>query len=774
MNIVSKFKSSLLLLFVFLSIAGWTSAQTLISSRSTWKYQDNGSNQGTSWRQSSFSDSTWKSGAAQFGYGEGDEATTVAYGPDPNNRYVTTYFRKTINVSNPSAISGLTIRLNRDDGAVVYLNGTEVVRSNMPSGTISYTTKASTSASPENTWINYPINNTLVTGNNTIAVEVHQSSVSSTDLSFDLELTGQSSSGSSSVTRGPYLQLATPTSVYVRWRTSSANNSAVRFGLSTGSLTSLVSSITSVTDHSIRLTGLQPATKYFYSVGTTTSILAGGDSTHFFITPPLKNVAQATRIWVVGDSGTANSDAQAVRDGYSAFNGSKYTNLWLMLGDNAYDSGTDSEYQAAVFNMFRTMLRQSPLWPTIGNHDALSSDSPTQSGPYFNMFTLPKNGEAGGLSSGTEAYYSFDYGNIHFICLDSHDTSRSPTGAMLTWLKNDLAATNSDWIIAFWHHPPYSKGSHDSDTDTRETEMRKNALPILEAAGVDLVLSGHSHSYERSFLIDGHYGTSNTFLQSMKVDGGSGRENGSGAYTKPSSGNAGREGAVYTVAGSSGSTAGGPLNHPAMYISFNLLGSVVLDVNGNRLDLKFLDKTGTVRDFFTMKKGTSPGGTTTTLIPFGATWKYLDNGSNQGTAWRSRTFTDTSWKSGAAELGYGDGDEATVVSYGPNASSKYVTTYFRRAFSVSDTSSLGTLRLRLNRDDGAVVYLNGTEVYRTSMPGGTISYSTLAIGSSATVETTFSPNLLVNGSNVVAVEIHQSSRTSSDISFNLELTANQN
>ena len=151
------------------------------------------------------------------------------------------------------------------------------------------------------------------------------------------------------------------------------------------------------------------------------------------------------------------------------------------------------------------------------------------------------------------------------------------------------------------------------------SEMRENALPILEAAGVDLVLSGHSHSYERSFLIDGHYGLSSTFTAGMKKDGGSGREAGTGVYHKPTAGPAPHDGAVYAVAGSSGQIGGGPLNHPAMYVSLNVLGSMVIDVVNDRLDAKFIDNspTGTVRDYFTIVKGplpsTAPTITTATL-----------------------------------------------------------------------------------------------------------------------------------------------------------------
>jgi hypothetical protein len=134
-------------------------------------------------------------------------------------------------------------------------------------------------------------------------------------------------------------------------------------------------------------------------------------------------------------------------------------------------------------------------------------------------------------------------------------------------------------------------------------DMRQNALPILEAAGVDLVLTGHSHSYERSMLIDGHYGISTTFHDSMKVDSGDGRPNGDGPYGKIVPGTTPHSGAVYIVAGSSGHIeAGGTLNHPVMISSLLEVGSLVLDVEGYRLDARFIDSAGVVRDSFTILK----------------------------------------------------------------------------------------------------------------------------------------------------------------------------
>ena len=402
--------------------------------------------------------------------------------------------------------------------------------------------------------------------------------------------------------RGPYLQTPTSSSMVLKWRTDVATDSVVAYGDAQDNLTDTASSGTLTTEHEITVTGLTADTRYYYSVGSSAGPLSGGDSGHFFTTAPTPGTARPTRVWVIGDSGTADANARAVRDAYKATTGTTVTDLWLMLGDNAYPDGTDSQFQTAVFDTYPELLRKIPLWPTLGNHDGHSADSASQTGPYYDIFSLPKNGEAGGLPSGTEAYYSFDYGNIHFVNLESYDTDRSPGGAMMTWLANDLAANNKEWVIAFWHHPPYTKGSHNSDTEGALIDMRQNALPILESHGVDLVMSGHSHSYERSHLLDGHYGTSDTLTGTMTLDLGGGSETGAGGYEKPAGGT--NAGAIYAVAGSSGKTSStGNLDHPAMFVSLRSLGSMILEVNGNRLDVQFIDESGNVDDNFTITKG---------------------------------------------------------------------------------------------------------------------------------------------------------------------------
>jgi len=665
---------------------------TLVPTGASWKYLDNGSDQGTAWRASSFDDSSWPAGLAQLGYGDGDEATTLGFGPDANNKFITSYFRRAFNVTNASLFTTVTLRLLRDDGAVVYLNGVEVWRTNMPTGTIGHLTTASVAiaGADETTFVQTTINpSLLVNGTNVLAVELHQSGGTSSDISFDLQLIG--SDNSASVTRGPYLQIGTPNSTVVRWRTNTATNSRVSIGTTQGSLTSNFDNATSTTEHEVVVSGLSPATKYFYSVGSTTQALAGNDSNHFFVTSPTAGTSSPTRIWVLGDSGTANASAQAVRNAYLTFTGTVHTNFWLMLGDNAYENGTDSEYQAAVFDMYPTILRQSVLWPTIGNHDTAQSSNPPAGLPYFAMFTLPANAEAGGMASGTEKYYSFDYANIHFICLDSMTSDRSSTGAMANWLRADLASTTRQWTIAFWHHPPYTKGSHDSDTEQNLVEMRQTFLPILEDGGVDLVLAGHSHSYERSFLIDGHYGTSSTFTNAMKKDGGSGRPNETGAYNKATLGAGAHEGAVYAVAGSSGQISGGTLNHPAMFISLNNLGSMVFDVNGNILDAKFLRENGAIADSFRIVKGVAGPATpaaptnlvATTFSTTQINLSWTDNSSDE-TGFRIERCTGAGCTNFAqvAEVG---SNVTTFANTGLTKNTTY--TYRVRAFNAGGNSA---------------------------------------------------------------------------------------
>ena len=448
------------------------------------------------------------------------------------------------------------------------------------------------------------------------------------------------------ITRGPYLQVGTPSSIIVRWQTDVSTSGRVWYGTDPANLGAFINSGVTGNDHAVTISGLTPDTRYFYAIGTTSIAIASGATYKFVTSPPAGN-SKPTRVWVIGDAGTGTSSQTAVRDAYTTFNGTRETDLWLVLGDNAYNSGTEAEYQAKHFAIYPNSMRNTVSWYTLGNHDAGTGSVGAH--PYHTLFSFPTAAEAGGVASGTRSYYSFDYGNLHFISLDSQEADRTVGGAMRSWLQSDLQSNTRPWVIAFWHHPPYSKGTHDSDTEVQLVEMRANFLPLLEQHGVDLVLSGHSHVYERSYLIDGHYGTSGTFAPGMKLNGGSGRPAETGAYGKPSTGPAAHEGAVYVVAGSSGQTGSffPSAPHPAMFISLNTLGSMVLDVNGNRVDASFLRDDGVVADTFTLVKGTASGN-----VPPSVALSSPGNGStfaNGATISLTATATDSG---GIAQVAY--------------------------------------------------------------------------------------------------------------------------
>lgn len=410
------------------------------------------------------------------------------------------------------------------------------------------------------------------------------------------------------VLRGPYLNSGSETGMVLRWRTANSEVGLVKYGSSPTTLTQTATETSAKTNHEITLNGLQPNTTYFYAIGNDTSVYTTADSSYYFRTSPVADSRQKQRVWVIGDFGNGTQAQIDVKDAYVNNFSDMHTDLWLWMGDNAYNDGTDAEFQSYVFDIYPNELKNMVVWPCPGNHDYGSIDL-FGNGPYYDIFTLPKNAEAGGVRSGTEFYYSFDYGNVHYISINSEylPAIALANTSFTQWLKQDLAATNKDWIIAFWHQPPYSKGTHNSDETFSRMELtRQNVVPILEDYGVDLVLNGHSHGYERSYLLKGHFGKSDTFNpSSMILDGSNGNPNENNEYVKYTNGPEAGKGTVYCVVGSSGQKGDGtnPLNHPAMYISTeDYHGSLVMDIEGLTLHAKFIDKTGFVIDEFSIMK----------------------------------------------------------------------------------------------------------------------------------------------------------------------------
>jgi hypothetical protein len=397
--------------------------------------------------------------------------------------------------------------------------------------------------------------------------------------------------------RAPYLQMVTPDSATIVWKTWDETDGELRWGTSPDALDETIPSLGAM-QHSVQLDGLSPETRYYYAVYSGDTLLAG-DETHSIRTSPPHGSVRPLRMWVVGDSGTGLLAQMRVRDAFlEQTRGAP--DLFIHVGDMAYSDGEEQEFTSNFYRPYADILKNTPVWPAMGNHEGHTSDSATETGPYYDGYVLPRAGEVGGLPSGTEAYYSFDWGTVHFVVLDSHQSPRGTDDAMLTWMAEDIAATDQPWLIAFWHHPPYTKGSHDSDTEGSLIDMRENALPLLEAAGVDLVLGGHSHIYERSYLLDGGYSTPST--TEGILDDGDGHPDGDGAYAKSNGLNA-NEGAVYVVAGHGGTGVTQSGIHPLMQTWEVANGSVLLDLEGDVLHLRNIRQDGAITDEMVLMKG---------------------------------------------------------------------------------------------------------------------------------------------------------------------------
>jgi acid phosphatase type 7 len=410
---------------------------------------------------------------------------------------------------------------------------------------------------------------------------------------------------SAQIARQPYLQIVTPNSIVVRWDSDSSRVGTVYYGTSVASLIGIKSDTGGTKKHEITIAGLTSKQKYYYSV----TGASGGKSDQYFVTAPVAGTRQATRLWVISDFGQsfdASSDARRlVTVGvWKAFNNNSFAaDLVLSVGDQT-ESDWESQLQTNYFNQLQDVLKVTPLFTTIGNHDAGD-----QAVVYKASFTLPANAEAGGVASGVEDYYSFNYANIHVVVLCADGFDISPETA---WLKNDLAANKSDWLIALMHHPMHSAGDHKSDNDAFSTTERANWLPLLEDAGVDLILAGHNHVYERSYMLDNLTGKSTSLTAANKIDTALGRPEVDHAYRKvlgqP------HKGTIFINCESGGvSNNADDLRTPFPFTPVVVKGagnegSLVIDVNGStQMDVKFLcnalDSSGShIWDHFTIMK----------------------------------------------------------------------------------------------------------------------------------------------------------------------------
>ncbi len=409
---------------------------------------------------------------------------------------------------------------------------------------------------------------------------------------------------SAQVTRQPYLQIPTPTSVIISWQSGTGIPGNVYYGTSVSTLTeNIIESDYEEIYHDVEISGLTPSTKYFYSVDGPSK----GTEEQYFITAPSIGDNTPVRIWVIADFGQTNSDQNEQRletvAQWKSFNDNSYhADFVISLGDQTED---DSRYQLQhnFFNQLENVLKNSPLYTAIGNHD--NHDSMQN---YLSTFDLPAEAESGGIASGTEKYYSFNYANIHIVVLCTEIEDDEGRKAQVEWLKNDLDHNKQDWLIACLHRPFHSGGHHRSDIDQDAQDRRDDWLKIMEDHGIDLVLQGHNHVYERSYLLDNLIGKTTTFTDANLISEGLGREDEDGAYRKKK--HVPHQGTVFVEVPGGGVASEDfePYSiFPIHYNGYEYEGSLVVDVKGNRMDVKFLcnevdEKGSHIWDYFTIKK----------------------------------------------------------------------------------------------------------------------------------------------------------------------------
>ncbi len=190
---------------------GWQrdGVNTIIEKEAFWKYDDSGNEPDENWKSMDFDDTNWSEGQAELGYGDNAEKTVIGFGGDSGNKNITTYFRKTFTIENADDIQSMTMNLKYDDGAVVYMNGIEVARINLPEGEISSSTTALSAigGAAESAFTTFQLEDVqLDTGSNIIAVEIHQVSGTSSDISFDLELSAYKNSSGDFFSTEPALK----------------------------------------------------------------------------------------------------------------------------------------------------------------------------------------------------------------------------------------------------------------------------------------------------------------------------------------------------------------------------------------------------------------------------------------------------------------------------------------------------------------------------------------------------------------------------------------
>ncbi|MFT4546989.1 MAG: VCBS repeat-containing protein [Pseudoalteromonas tetraodonis] len=654
---------------------------------------------------------------------------------DNGQNLVTTYlFRKTFTLSTRQAAeTDWSTRLLVDDGCVIYINGTEVLRNRLPSGQLTTQTLAQNSPTEgdyETLSLNVP-GGLMVAGTNTIAIEVHQTQLTSSDSGLDLELL----SGGGGGLEGGFVYLAD------------------LFGTSNPGFA----------------TGQHETTSGFNGTGALRA-QSGGDTpngspassagwTRGFSLSSAASVELSLRYRLIADAGFENSEfimAVAQIDGTS-IGSAQNDALAYILGNGNGGGADDTGWRQATISLPLAAGQHTVSLGVYVNKSTVASEI---ADVYFDDVTLTASGS--GASGGV---------------LNNDSGSGTLTATLLSQPANGSVSMETNGT--FTYTPDLDFAGNDSFT-YRATDSTGNSTATVNitVAPINDAPTGVAQSYSTpedqalsvgavQGVLQGAQDVDNApgqLTATLESDVGEGSLvlNPSGAFTySPRANFNGSDSFTYRV---SDGVAESEIHTTTLTVT------AVDDAPVAAADSYTIEENNQLQVTVAQDGG---GNNDVPLISAGAAWKYLDDGSDQGVGWIATTFSDSSWKTGIAQLGYGDEDETTVVEYGPDPNNKFATTYFRRTFNLPDADRFDGLALRLIRDDAAAVYLNGSEILRSNLVADA-AYDTRAETSTGNEndwrDFDIDPELLATGVNIIAVEIHQHDPDSSDLSFDLSMT----
>lgn len=691
------------------------SAQTtLVPTGSTWRYLDTGVNAGTQWRSVIFDDSAWRAGPAQLGFSsnppENDEATVISHLNELGEPIITYYFRHTFEVPNADLLTNLMVRLRRDDGAIVYLNGIEIFRSNLPPGPVAFTTLAALAQDDGRSVFAGPADlNALFSGTNVLAVEVHQNALSSTDVSFDLELLGN-------------VTFENPT-VAIR---SPANGAVI------GSSTVVLSAEAADADGVITQVDFMDGSEFLGSVTNApfaltlfnTSVRAHSFTAVAIDSTGLSSTSAPVVLTIVPAILPSRSEWKYLDDGSeppaawitAAFDDSGWSNGIAQLG-----FGEDDE---------TTLIRRA------------SELSGTNILTYYFRRTFQVSDPAA-ISSLTLRLLRDDGGIVYLngaeIFRNNMPGGPVTSSTLATAIAEDaeLRATRVNPQLLVAGENLIAVEIHQVNITSSDISFDLELLPNLASRPPQITITSPSDNA-------GLVGPTDVATEVVATD---------------------VDDEIASVAFYlDGRLTATVRQEPYLFEFENLVGNHTLLAIAT-------DSLGLSSTSAPVNIGIAG---TTSLIATGAVWRYLDTGVDQGTNWRAPTFDDAAWPAGPAKFGTNDQGISTIIKIRTPAGLPLFTTYYRHTFTVTNRAEITNLAFRVLRDDGCLAYLNGVELFRMNMPTGTVTFNTLSpvaiagMDESTYFTTNVSPAHLAGGLNVLAVELHQSSGTS-DAGFDLGL-----